>query len=837
MARNTLLPLHLHNLKQITWISGLLLVLLNPATISKAQSHQTQADHLIQQGQSYYDQGKYNKALEQWQQAHQLYQDLDHDEGKLGSLINQSLAFKASGNFPRSCETLTQALKIKPQICQTHFNTISTASPNTLFSNLKSQPPQPITITALLNFGNVLRRLGKLEAAATALELSLDQAQKLNLTDHIPYIRLSLANTHQSQYQQAFSQQRLSDDPLDKAVALKTLQAQAQTAFAQYQQLTYSSNPSTRIKGQLNWLQLYLSLDPEVAPELSQLQSQYQTKFSEILNQLLKADFDQLSLTDNISARLKLSEQLLAVHQRQLPITSDHPPLMAALEQAKTALVHANNFRNNRAKSQAYGVLSQIYIQGGQDADAKIVLARASSIAQSIQAWDLAYKWQATLGQLHHRQGERSQALAAYTTSISLLNQVRGNLLATNNDLQFSFYDDVEPIYRQYLHLLLDSPNPNLEQALQVNEQLQQAELENYLRCGKLELVSLSDIQLGPSTALIYILNLGDRYEVILRSPQGSLHHHTPDVGLVSTHLENLLISLQNNRLALTNDQLLLPSTQALYQQLIEPLRPYLPPSGNLHFVLDSTLQNLPMALLHDGDRFLLETYSLSTSLGSELRSPKAIPRNRLNTLIAALSEAGPSFNDPNAPQALAPLPQVDAEVTAISDHTASTRALLNTQFTTQRFQAAVQEFNFPILHISTHGQFSSDPKRTVLLAWNKPINVLELDHLLQSKLHQSDPTLELLVLSACQTAKGDLRSSLGIAGVAAQAGARSTLASLWLVESQSTTLLMEKFYLGLQSGQSKSEALRQAQLSLLQDPQFQHPYFWAPFILVGSWL
>ena len=98
-------------------------------------------------------------------------------------------------------------------------------------------------------------------------------------------------------------------------------------------------------------------------------------------------------------------------------------------------------------------------------------------------------------------------------------------------------------------------------------------------------------------------------------------------------------------------------------------------------------------------------------------------------------------------------------------------------------------------------------------------------------------PGIELLVLSACQTAKGDKRSALGIAGIATQAGARSTVASLWLVEEASTAQLMGKFYQGLKNGLSKAEALRQAQLALLANPEYAHPYYWSSFILVGSWL
>jgi CHAT domain-containing protein len=142
---------------------------------------------------------------------------------------------------------------------------------------------------------------------------------------------------------------------------------------------------------------------------------------------------------------------------------------------------------------------------------------------------------------------------------------------------------------------------------------------------------------------------------------------------------------------------------------------------------------------------------------------------------------------------------------------------------------------DFPIVHITTHGQFSSDPEQTVILAWDRTINVKQMNSLLRNK--NSQEVIELLVLSACQTAKGDKRSALGIAGVAAQAGARSTVATLWLVEAESTAKLMDKFYMGLKSGQGKAEALRQAQLSLLSNSKYHHPYYWSPFILVGSWL
>ena len=96
-----------------------------------------------------------------------------------------------------------------------------------------------------------------------------------------------------------------------------------------------------------------------------------------------------------------------------------------------------------------------------------------------------------------------------------------------------------------------------------------------------------------------------------------------------------------------------------------------------------------------------------------------------------------------------------------------------------------------------------------------------------------------MLVLSACETVAGDSRAALGLAGVAVRAGARSTLATLWQVNDESTALFMSEFYseLAQSKGQvNKAEALRRAQVKLLKDSKYQHPYFWAPYVLVGNW-
>lgn len=145
----------------------------------------------------------------------------------------------------------------------------------------------------------------------------------------------------------------------------------------------------------------------------------------------------------------------------------------------------------------------------------------------------------------------------------------------------------------------------------------------------------------------------------------------------------------------------------------------------------------------------------------------------------------------------------------------------------------------FNVVHLATHGQFSSRLEDTFVLAADGPINVTDFDLLLRRRDETRPEAVELLVLSACQTATGDNRATLGLAGVAVRAGARSTVASLWNVGDRSTAILIGEFYRELVSAKvTKAEALRRAQLTLLQKyPNYSRPGYWAAYVLVGNWL
>ena len=158
-------------------------------------------------------------------------------------------------------------------------------------------------------------------------------------------------------------------------------------------------------------------------------------------------------------------------------------------------------------------------------------------------------------------------------------------------------------------------------------------------------------------------------------------------------------------------------------------------------------------------------------------------------------------------------------------------------EFTNSNIEMALKSAAYNIVHIASHGQFDSDPQKTFLLTYNDKLSMNQLEKIIgQSQFREK--AVELLTLSACQTAVGDDRAALGLAGIAIKAGARSAVASLWAVSDEATSHLMIEFYRQLLvPANSKAKALQKAQQKLLTDDRFNHPAYWAPFILIGNWL
>jgi CHAT domain-containing protein len=240
----------------------------------------------------------------------------------------------------------------------------------------------------------------------------------------------------------------------------------------------------------------------------------------------------------------------------------------------------------------------------------------------------------------------------------------------------------------------------------------------------------------------------------------------------------------------------------------------------------DSVLRVIPFAALHDGRQFLIERYATAIAPSMQLVDPKPLADQPNLALILGVSQSVQGFIDlPNVPREIDEVQQIEGG-----------KKILNDAFTEARFAAELSSTPYNIVHIASHGQFDVDPKQTFLLAYDKPLGMDQLENSIKYG-ERRESALELLVLSACETASGDDRAALGLAGVALKAGARSALASLWYVSDEAAGALVVDFYRSLKSGQSKARALQAAQRKLASGQRYAHPAYWAPFLMIGNWL
>jgi CHAT domain-containing protein len=186
--------------------------------------------------------------------------------------------------------------------------------------------------------------------------------------------------------------------------------------------------------------------------------------------------------------------------------------------------------------------------------------------------------------------------------------------------------------------------------------------------------------------------------------------------------------------------------------------------------------------------------------------------------------------------QGFPPLPYVAQELSALQSIYGG-KQLVNEEFQSLQVERGLKEEPYNIIHIASHGRVESDGTKSFILTFDDRITMDRLSSLVGLFDFRSAP-LELLTLSACETAAGDDRAALGLAGVAIKAGAKSALATLWFIEDEATADLIAAFYQNLQnSSVSKAVALQQAQVALLKNPDHSHPSLWAPFLLINNWL
>ena len=660
-----------------------------------------------------------------------------------------------------------------------------------LVTPLETEPPSPLKVNVWLTYGHGLRLLGDLSMSQSYLEQGLTMAQQLKDGPHQQAAYLSLGNTLVAQQQWA-------------------------AAADQYQQATVLAGP-LQFTARLRQLQTlpYRQQEAAILPQ------------AQALIQDLAQD---ASAHTQIYATLDLIQWLM---QYVPEAASDLSPAPDALLQ--TALQQAQILGDRRAESYAWGCLGQWYEQQQQWSDAEQDTQKALDLAQALNADELVYQWQWQQGRIARSQGEKKVAIIRYTQAVDTLQNLRQEIVAITRDVQFSFRDEIEPIYRDLVQLLLNPDSlamPSqraLEQARQVLESLQLSELNNFFREPCLESIPQSLDTLDPTAAIIYPIILPDQLAVILSIPGQPLYYYTTSLpqATIEAGIQQMLDSMRLT--SFTQERL--TAAQQLYQWLIKPAEQTLQSEGieTLTFVMDGALRNLPIAALHTGTHYLVEDYRLALSPGLQLMQVTD------SSKVFIESEAlvgGLSVGRPNRP----PLVGVQQEIAHI-EQLINTQVLLDEAFTTRSLVEQAQQRLFDVVHLATHAQFGETDAETFIETWDGMLQISQLRQLLRQQDTQGLPPA-LLVLSACDTAQGNDKAVLGMAGLAVRSGAQATLATLWSVNDRATAIFIEKFYDALiHQGLTKATAVQYAQQQLIQTPAFQHPYYWSPFVLVGDWL
>ncbi|HIJ87722.1 MAG TPA: CHAT domain-containing protein [Desulfuromonadales bacterium] len=521
---------------------------------------------------------------------------------------------------------------------------------------------------------------------------------------------------------------------------------------------------------------------------------------------------------------------------RKIPDQAE-PLATQAYAEFNAALAAAKNAGDLRTESYAYGYMGKLYENNRRFEEALELTRRAQFAAQQVNASEALYRWHWQAGRIHASAGRIDTALVSYRHALRYLQAIREELSSCYANPESSYQKTASVVCTELVDLLLqrasqlkpgESQEPYLIEARDTLETLKVFELRDYFRDDCIDAATAVGKKLeavSGRAAVVYPVFLPNRVELLV-SFSGGLKRFTVPVGVDELNRE---ITAFRRKLVKRTTGEYLPHAQKLYDWLIRPLEADLDAMKpeTLVFVPAGQLRTVPMAALHDGARFLINRYPIAITPGLSLTDPRPVQRDHARMLSLGLTEARQGFVG---------LPYVSDELSAINKlftgHT-----LINIQFSLANVEKELKKEQFSIVHIASHGHFGGDVDSTFILAFDEKFTMDRFGEYVGLFRFREEP-LDLLTLSACETAAGDDRAALGLAGVAVRAGARSALATLWHINDPASFELITEFYTQLQKPSiSRAAALQAAQLKLLDDIRYDHPGYWAPFLLINNWL
>ncbi|MGD1904746.1 MAG: CHAT domain-containing protein [Leptolyngbyaceae cyanobacterium] len=368
--------------------------------------------------------------------------------------------------------------------------------------------------------------------------------------------------------------------------------------------------------------------------------------------------------------------------------------------------------------------------------------------------------------------------------------------------------------------------------------------------------------QLPQTSIILYPLVLDDRLELVLVSGNAPPVRYPIAVDAIT--LNRAVVALGQSLKDRNSDPR--PTAQQLYEWVIAPLEDDLTTLGveNIIFAPDGVLRYVPLAALYDGDQWLAERFSFTQITAASETDFAAAPSNDRTLLAAACAACSFSVNVGDDTFNFGDLPATRQEVALLADQIPGAQVLIDHDFTPDQFQGLLSRYS--IIHLATHGLFVSGAPDESFLLFGDGQSV----NLRQIRRDWAQLDADLVVLSACETALGSAQLGngvevLGLGFQLQRVGAKAVVASLWQVSDRGTQALMTEFYAALEQGLTKTAALQAAQRALIANQSvttggliragappvaregagstaraftgYSHPYYWAPFILIGNGL
>jgi CHAT domain-containing protein len=825
------------------------------------------------QSNGQWEQGQVNLALKTGQQATNIYVKLKDDLGWKRSLIAQVKTLQELGLYQQACQAIIPVVEsnnsenfaIPSQDCQQLINkklaeikkSVKTPSNSTL---------KNIQITGARLLGDVSRQLGYLNES----EQLLKEVDRVVVQQKYPQekalVLLSLGDTYKS----LGNRNKL----LSELEESKKHYQKARDSYGK-SVLVAANNSFVKLQAQLNLLSLFvnpkigLAVNPkeiqqlrlEILSQLSKLPPNHKLVYAEVslMNSLVDLT-KQLETPNNVSNSSNAnSDKILNYCLPNSGIVDES--VLRNIESVSwgevgklgaQAIALARDLGDFRATAYALGNLGTVYEKNQQWLEAQQCTEQALLLSQNVQlnAPDLAYQWQWQLGRIRRNGGAKDVdgAIGAYTAAFNTLQSLRNDLVPISRDGQFDFRDKIEPVYRELVDLLLqgEKPSPeNLKQARNVIEALQVAELDNFFRDGcvvvnKAEEIDAIADKYDPTAAVVHAIILPNRLAIILKLPgQSELEYHVTTVSEETIRITLKQLGEYLEERGKNPD--VIKTAKQLYQWVFKPIELSIEKNLNVQtlvFVLDRPLQKIPMTILHDGKQYLIQKkYDIVLAPGLQLTNAKKRQDTRFKDIklfAGGVDEKQLPIEDVE----FEAIKNLKEEINGIDRIMPVKKRLLNSEFTIAKIRQLIALENYSIIHIKTHGQFSSQPEKTFLVAYRSFLRSKDLDNLVKTGSEGDRHTIELLVLSACQTAKGDDRATLGLAGLAVRSGARSTLSTLWKADDEATTKLMVHFYNELRKpGMKMARALHTAQKILIEEDGYKDARTWANYVLIGNWL